>query len=355
MDSDNHKQPSRRRRRPRPGAPPGTLVVDPEAGLSQVAVIAYGPDGCHEEPDADLTAIPLLMGQWPVVWVNVDGLGDEKVLRRLAEMFSLHQLALEDVANVPQRPKVEQYGQGLFLVTHMVSLDDGLSDEQLSLFATDKAVITFQERPGDCLDPIRNRIRQGVGRIRSAASDYLAYAIVDAVIDHYFPILEGYGERLETLEDAVLAQADIEVVGQLRRAKRDLLTLRRLAWPQRDAINALLREDLPLVQADTRPYLRDCYDHITRAIDVLETYRELASDLMAAHLAIISNQMNSVMKTLAVIATIFIPLTFVAGIYGMNFERMPELKWSWGYPAALVVMLLVAGAMVLYFRSRRWF
>jgi len=329
--------------------------VDPEAGLSQVAVIAYGPDGCHEEPDADLTAIPLLMGQWPVVWVNVDGLGDEKVLRRLAEMFSLHQLALEDVANVPQRPKVEQYGQGLFLVTHMVSLDDGLSDEQLSLFATDKAVITFQERPGDCLDPIRNRIRQGVGRIRSAASDYLAYAIVDAVIDHYFPILEGYGERLETLEDAVLAQADIEVVGQLRRAKRDLLTLRRLAWPQRDAINVLLREDLPLVQADTRPYLRDCYDHITRAIDVLETYRELASDLMAAHLAIISNQMNSVMKTLAVIATIFIPLTFVAGVYGMNFERMPELKWSWGYPAALVVMLLVAGAMVLYFRSRRWF
>jgi len=329
--------------------------VDPETGQSRVTVIAYGPDGCHEEPDADLASIPPLMGQWPVVWVNVDGLGDEQVLRRLAEMFTLHQLALEDVTNVPQRPKVEQYGQGLFLVTHMVSLDDELSDEQLSLFATDKAVITFQERPGDCLDPVRNRIRQGVGRIRSAASDYLAYAIVDAVIDHYFPVLEGYGERLEALEDAVLAQADIEVVGQLRRAKREMLTLRRHAWPQRDAINALLREDLPLVQVDTRPYLRDCYDHITRAIDVLETYRELASDLMAAHLAIVSNQMNSVMKTLAVIATIFIPLTFVAGIYGMNFERMPELKWSWGYPAALVVMLLVAGAMVLYFRRKKWF
>ena len=355
MDSGEHRRPSRKKRRPRPGAPPGTLVVDAEAGQSRVAVIAYGPDGCHEEPDADLAAIPPLMEQWPVVWVNVDGLGDEKVLRRLAEMFALHRLALEDVAHVSQRPKVEQYGQEFFLVTHMLSLDDGLLVEQLSLFVTDKVVITFQERPGDCLDPVRNRIRQGVGRIRSAASDYLAYAIVDAVIDHYFPILEGYGERLDILEDAVLAQADIEVVAQLRRAKRDLLTLRRLAWPQRDAINALLREDMPLVQVDTRPYLRDCYDHITRAIDLLETYRELVSDLMAAHLAIISNQMNSVMKTLAVIATIFIPLTFVAGIYGMNFERMPELKWPWGYPAALVMMSLVAAAMVLYFRRKKWF
>ena len=355
MNSDKHRRPAARRRQTRPGASPGTLVMDTEARPSRIGIIAYGPEGCHEEPDADLAAVLPLTEQWPVVWVNVDGLGDEDVLRRLAEMFTIHPLALADVTNVPQRPKVEQYAGAVFLVTHMLSLGDGPLDEQLSLFATPRAVITFQERPGDCLDPVRSRIRQGAGRIRSAGPDYLAYAILDAVIDHYFPVLEAFGERLEILEDTVLAQTDTEVVMRVRQAKRDLLTLRRIAWPQRDVVNALLRDDVPLIQAETRTYLRDCYDHITRAIDTLETCRELASDLMAVHLSIVSNQMNNVMKTLAVIATIFIPLTFVAGVYGMNFERMPELKWPWGYPAILAVMGLVGAAMLLYFRRKKWF
>jgi magnesium transporter len=230
-----------------------------------------------------------------------------------------------------------------------------LLDEQLSLFVTGKAVITFQERPGDCLDPVRDRIRGAVGRLRSQGPDFLMYAILDAVIDHYFPVLEEFGERLEALEDTVLAQTDIEVVKRIREAKRSLLAMRRIAWPQRDAVNALLRDDMPLVKSETRTHLRDCYDHVTRAIDTLETYRELASDLMGVHLSIVSNQMNTVMKTLAVIATIFMPLTFLAGLYGMNFKRMPELDWPWGYPAVLAVMALVGAAMLLYFRGKKWF
>ena len=347
-----HTQP--KRRSTRLGAPPGTLVADPQARPPRVHIIAYGPESCHEEDIEDPQAIRPFIEQWPVVWVNVDGLGGGEVLGRLGEVFGLHGLAMEDVMNVPQRAKVEQYGDTLFAVAHMLSLDGELQTEQLSLFLAGKAVITFQERPGDCLDPVRNRIRQGLGRIRSAGADYLTYALLDTVIDHYFPVLEEYGERLEALEDQVVRQAGVEVVSQIRQSKRELLMFRRIAWPQRDAINSLLHEETPLITPETRTYLRDCYDHVTRVIDVLETYRELASDLMAMHLSIISNQMNAVMKILTVMATIFIPLTFIAGVYGMNFERMPELKWRWGYPAIMFLMAAIFVGMIVYFRRKKW-
>lgn len=347
-----HTQP--KRRSTRLGAPPGTLVTDPQAPPPRIHIIAYGPDSCHEEDIEDPQAIRPFIEQWPVVWVNVDGLGGGEVLSRLGEVFGLHGLALEDVMNVSQRPKVEQYGETLFAVARMLSLDGELETEQLSLFLTERAVITFQERPGDCLDPVRNRIREGLGRVRSAGADYLTYALLDTVIDHYFPVLEEYGERLEALEEQVVRQAGVEVVSQVRQAKRELLTFRRIAWPQRDAINWLLHDETPLVTQETRTYLRDCYDHVTRMIDVLETYRELASDLMSMHLTIISNQMNAVMKTLTVMATIFIPLTFIAGIYGMNFERMPELKWRWGYPAIMFIMGAIFVGMLAYFRRKKW-
>jgi len=344
----------RRARRTRPGAPPGTLVTDPASPPPAVHVFAYGPDGCEEHDVVDAQAVRPLLDRLPVVWVNVDGLGDEGLLRGLGDAFGMHQLALGDVANVPQRSKVEQYGDKLFIVIHMASYDEKLHTEQLSLFVDRGLVLTFQERAGDCLDPVRNRIRQAGGRIRSAGADYLAYALLDAVIDHYLPVLEACGERLEALEDEVMRDVGTQPISHIRGVKRDLLALRRIAWPQRDAIGVLLRDDVPLIQAETRPYLRDCYDHVTRVIDVLETYRELASDLMAVHLSIISNQMNAVMKTLTIMAAIFIPLTFIAGIYGMNFEAMPELKWRWAYPVVLAVMAVIALGLLCYFRRKRW-
>ena len=344
----------RRHRRPGPGAPPGTLVIDPSGARPRITVIGYGPDDYDEQEVDCPEAIQPLLEKWPVAWVNVDGLGDEAVLRQIEEMFHLHRLVLEDITNVPQRAKVEQYDQALFIVTHMVSLEQGLRTEQLSLVLQPGVLLTVQEHPGDCLDPVRDRIRKRIGRIRAAGADYLAYAILDAVTDHYFPVLEELGERLEAMEDVVLNRPDMGAVSGIREAKRDLLTLRRTLWPQRDALNWITREDCPLIAAETRLYLRDCYDHVTRIIDTIETNRELASDLSGTYLAAVSNQMNVVMKVLTMIATIFIPITFVAGVYGMNFKTMPELEWRWGYAGALALMAVIGGAMVMYFRKKRW-
>ena len=354
-------KPKRRRyRRSTPGAPPGTFVVDPEAPPTLVRVIAYGPDGFLDQPVEDLRSLAGLQRTWPVVWVNVDGLGDEKLLREIGEIFGLHPLALADVTNVPQRAKVEQYGRQVFVVTRMAHAGEELETEQLSLFLGEGFVLTFQERPGDCLDPIRERIRKGTAKVRAAGADYLAYAVIDAVIDNCFPVLEQYGERIEALEDRVIADPDARLVGQIHAAKRDLLNLRRAVWPQREALNWLLREQFPLITEDTRLYLRDCYDHAAQIIDILETYRELASGLLEAYMSSLSNRMNEVMKVLTIIATIFIPLSFVAGLYGMNFNpdkspwNMPELSWRLGYPFALALMAVVAAGMLVYFRRKGW-
>jgi magnesium transporter len=353
----------RRRRRAlstAPGAPPGTLTVSADAASPVIRVMAYGPSDYVEQPIDDLESVPPLLERWPVTWVNVDGLGDRDVLARLGEIFDLHPLSLEDVLNVHQRPKVEQYDRYHFIVTRMTALGERLETEQLSLFLGENFVLTLQEHPGDCLDPVRERIRKGLGRIRAAGADYLAYALVDAVVDAYFPVLEEFGERLEALEDEVVERADRSTIARIHGAKRDLLTLRRAMWPQREAINSLLRDAATLITQETRVYLRDCYDHAVQIIDMVETYRELASGLLDFYLSSVSNRMNEVMKVLTVIATIFIPLTFIAGIYGMNFNpersayNMPELNWRWGYPAVWLVMAAVAVAMLMFFRRRGW-
>lgn len=337
-----------------PGTPPGTLNVNPLAAAPVLHVIAYGPEDLVEQTLDDWRQVQGFVTRYPVCWVNVDGLGDREVLTGLGEVFSLHPLALEDVINVHQRPKVEQYDQHLFVIARMLTLGQRLETEQLSLFLGTGYVLTFQEHPGDCLDPIRERLRKAGGRLRRAGADYLAYALIDAVVDSYFPVLELFGERLETLEDEIVAHPDVSTVTQIHQAKRDLLTFRRAIWPERDALNALLRDDTPLVTAETRLYLRDCYDHTIRLIDILEVYRELASGLLDFYMSSISNRMNEVMKVLTVIATIFIPLTFIAGVYGMNFEYMPELRRPWAYPAVWGVMLLVAVGMLAFFRRRGW-
>ncbi|MBC7833843.1 MAG: magnesium/cobalt transporter CorA [Phycisphaerales bacterium] len=351
-------------RRTPPGSTPGTLVPDPAAAAPVIHIIAYGPEGLHEETVPNLGALEAIRSKWPVVWVNVDGLGDARVLEECGRQFGLHRLALEDVINTYQRPKVEAYPGCLFIVTRMAREQPDpavpLDTEQLSIFLGAGFVLTFQDKPGDSLEPVRQRIRQDSGRIRRVRADYLAYALVDASIDGYFPLLEHVGERLEELEDAVMVTSDAACVQRLHQLKRDLIGVRRAMWPLRDAMNILIREPSPLIEDDTKIFLRDCYDHTIQIIDLVEMYRELAADLMQMYLSQVNNRMNEVMKFLALISTIFIPLNFIASIYGMNFDpdtspyNMPELRWRFGYVGALIVMSVVGALLFLYFARKGW-
>jgi magnesium transporter len=347
-------------RRTGPGASPGTLVADPGAKRPSMQAIAYGPDEVVEHDLTDPSDARHIVGRLPVTWINVDSLGDATIVATLGQIFGLHRLAQEDVLNAHQRPKVEKYDDNYFIVLRMADMGEGLGTEQLSLFLGPDYVLTFQERPGDCFGPVRDRIRKKSGRIRSVGPDYLAYALVDAVIDNFFPILEDFGEKLEILEDDVVLNPDEGFTVRIHQAKRDLLTLRRAVWPLREAISSLVREESHLISPDTRVYLRDCYDHSIQIIDILENYRDVAGSLMEVFLSSISNRMNEIMKILTIFTTIFIPLTFIAGIYGMNFNpersplNMPELNWYWGYPFALGSMGAVALGMLVYFQRKGW-
>jgi magnesium transporter len=347
-------------RRTSPGAPPGSLVVDPQAPLPVTRVIAYGPEAVHEELVDDVSRIDNYLGRYPVTWVNVDGLGDATVIRKLGDMFSIHRLALEDIVNSHQRAKVEQYGNHLFIVGRMVEMVDHMETEQLSLFLGKNYVLTFQERVGDAFDPVRERIRKSGGRVRNAAPDYLAYTLIDAFIDNYFPALEKYGERLESIEEDVLSRPEPQLVSRMHEVKRDLLTLRRAIWPLRETVNSLVREPSPFISDETRVYFRDCYDHTIQIIDLLENYRDVASGLMEVYLSSVSNRMNEIMKILTMFTAFFIPLSLIAGIYGMNFNtaksplNMPELNWYLGYPFVLGLMAAVALGMRIFFRRKGW-
>ena len=348
------------RRRSIPGSAPGTLAAAPNARAPTIRIIAYGPEGVIDRQNADPDEIAALRAQWPVVWVDVDGLGDVALLRRLGTEFGLHALALEDVLSTHQRPKVESYGDHLFIVTQMAEVVRPFVAEQLSLFLGTGYVLSFQERPGDCFDPIRHRIEASSGRFRANGADYLAYALLDAMIDGFFPVLETHGEVVEELEDRAIREPSGEIVGEVHAVKRDLLLVRRTLWPQREMIGALLRDEMPPVTAQTRVYLRDCYDHLVQLIDMTEVYREVSSSLFDLHMMAVSNRMNEVMKVLTIIATIFIPLGFIASVYGMNFEtsvspwNMPELQWYFGYPFALGLMAAVAFGFLLVFWRKGW-
>lgn len=371
MDQVTHRQEAakqrkgwfRRKREVTVGASPGTLIQDPCAPKPVLRLIAYGPDEVVDRMIADPQELPGELGKRPVSWLNVDGLGDVTMIKTIGEMFGVHRLALEDVINVQQRAKAEDYDEHEFIVVRQVNPSETLDTEQFSIFLGRNYVLTFQEKAGDFFDPVRKRIREGKGRLRGAGPDYLAYALIDALIDSFFPVIERYGDELDKLETLILEAADHkEVIRRIHSIKRDLLTLRRCIWPQREALSTLLRDESRHVSRDTRVYLRDCYDHIVQLIDLLETYRELAASLMEAYLSTVSNRMNEVMKVLTVIATIFIPLTFVVGVYGMNFDyadgekpwNMPELHWRYGYPLCIGAMLLIAGGMLYWFRKRKW-
>jgi magnesium transporter len=341
-------------RRTLPGSAPGTLVVDPNAPKPLVSIVAYGLEKVIERNIDDVQSIREYLSQWPVTWVRVTGLGDLSVITKLGEIFSIHRLALEDIINVHQRPKVEQYKNHCYIVLRAARESEGFESEQISIFLGRNFVVSFQEQPSKCFDPVVERIRQGKGRTRTAGPDHLAYALIDAVIDGYFPILERYGEMLEALEDSIVSQPTGRFFEQIHEMRHALLSLRRAAWPLRETMNILYREPIPLIDEEERIYLRDCYDHMVQIIDLLENYRDVTSGLMEVYLSSISNRTNEIMKVLTIISAVFIPMTLVAGIYGMNFKYLPELEWLWGYPFALGLMGAIAVVLLLYFRAKSW-
>jgi magnesium transporter len=367
-----HFRPFKKTTRPRedffydePGSLPGTLKIEPDAPPPVIVLIDYNKTNatCQQLATPE-ECLPYLDTE-SVSWVDVQGLGSENILQRLGQVFKLHPLVLEDVVNVPQRPKVEDYEDQLVIITRMVIPKEsgfGFYSEQVSFVLGKHYLLTVQEEPEhDCFEQVRMRIRNNKGTICKQKADYLAYALLDAIIDGFFPVLEDYGEHIEDLEEEVVTNPTRQTLEKIYRVRRELLTLRRAIWPQRDAINSLIRDGSDLISDHVQVYLRDCYDHAVQVLDMVETYRELASGLMDIYLSAVGNRMNEIMKLLTVISSIFIPLTFVAGIYGMNFNteksplNMPELNWYWGYPICLAGMAAIAGGMVYFFWQRGWF
>lgn len=347
------------------GTIPGTLNIEKDAPPPEIILIDYSETERIRLPlDNPEDCLPYLDTE-SVSWIDVLGLGCEDVLQRLGKVFELHPLVLEDIVNVPQRAKVEDYENHLVIISHMVLLKEkstGFWNEQVSFILGKHYLLTVQEEPSrDCFQPVRDRIRAGKGTIRKQKADYLAYTLIDSIIDGFFPVLEAYGERIEELEDEVIANPTRRTIEKIYQIRRELLALRRAIWPQRDAINSLIRDGSDLISAEVKVYFRDCYDHAIQVMDMVETYRELSSGLMDIYLSSVGNKMNEIMKFLTVMSSIFIPLTFIAGIYGMNFNteksplNMPELNWYWGYPLCLSLMFTIAGSLIYFFWQRGWF
>lgn len=344
-----------------PGSRPGSLKAPAGAYPSQMTVHRIGPDVYDERQTSDLDTIQP-PGEGEFNWINVNGLANVDLIAELGQRFGLHPLALEDAVNTFQRPKTEDYEDVLFIVLRMPTTLGGgprergrrLRTQQFAVFLGKDFLVSIHEYPGECLEPVRVRLREGGGRIRRSGPDYIAYALVDAIVDSYFPGMEGYSEMLDDMEDRVSRNAAHHTLGRIHVLRRDLHGLRKTIWKTRDAINFILRDDTPLVDDETRFYLRDCYDHTIQLVDIVESFREMCSDLRDFHMAIVGQRANDVMKFLTIMATIFIPLNFVAALYGMNFEWMPELKWPWGYPYALGLMFTIAGGMLYVFHWRGW-
>lgn len=354
------------------GLAPGTLLIEPDAHALHIRVMRYGQDELHELEVDGVEGLERELARpagkgFPVTWVDVTGHGDVASLTRLGELLELHPLALEDIVNSYQRPKTDTYGDDIFLIARMIDeatpIEVRLDTEQLCILLRKGLVASFQERPGDCFETVRQRVRSGNPRIRSSGADYLAYAILDALVDRYLVLADRYREILERLEDDLLDPRREEPfsLDRLYHLRRDLIHLGRAAAPLREVLMALLRmDDRELPTQETRLFLRDCYDHALRVVDWIDAHRDFAASLMEVHLSMIGNRTNEAMKVLTIISTIFIPLSFLAGIYGMNFDpdsspyNMPELRWRYGYPAALAVMAVAAGLLLWLFRRKRW-
>jgi magnesium transporter len=359
--SKRHHGRGRRFRKPAGrGAVPGTVISDPLSPKPKLRLICFDQEGFHASDDVQLDELSELLQREQVLWLNVDGLGDAATIERIGRIFNLHLLSLEDVVNVHQRPKLEDYGDTLFIVARMIGAGDRLETEQVSIFLGNNFVVTFQERAGDCFDPVRDRLQKSKTRMRLSGSDYLAYAILDAIVDAYFPVVERFSEQIDEIDDEVSTAMSRDVMSRIHNIRGDLLHLRKIVWRMRDVVNSLIRDDSPLVHDDVRIFFRDCYDHTIQIIDVVDSCRELSADIRELYLSQVAIRSNEIMKVLTVIATIFIPLGFISGVYGMNFNptvsrwNMPELNWAYGYPFALFLMLSTAAALVAFMWRRGW-
>lgn len=339
----------------KPGTAPGTIAVHPDAIRSKIRLFHYGVDHVDEKELFNLDEIRGYKEKPGIIWIDVVGMGNIDRVKTLRDLFELHPLALEDAVSNHQRAKVEEYDNHLYIVARMLATKAPIHPEQVSIFLGKDFVITFQERPGDCFDPVRKRIRNKAGRIRQSGSDYLAYALLDSIIDSYFPVVDDCGEKLEILDSAIAISNDPHQMKEIHDIRGDLTVLRRAISPLRDAVIKISPELHASVNQETQPFFRDCYDHITQLMDLLDTHRELCGDLRDYYMSSVSNRMNEVMKVLTIISTIFIPLSFIAGVYGMNFKNMPELQWQYGYYFAWFLMVLIAGGLIGFFRSQGWF
>lgn len=341
------------------GLPPGTLVHIGNKRIEKVKITIIDYDEKHfqeKEVKSAEECFPY-KDKSTITWINIDGVHETKVIEEIGKHFNLHPLILEDIVDTDQRPKIKDFGDYIFIILKMLYYDEKDNEmkvEQVSLVLGKNYVISFQEREGDVFDAIRERNRNNIGRIRKLGADYLVYSLIDAIVDNYFTIIEKLDEEIENLEDKVIIQPNPSNVQAIHKLKRDLIFLRKSVWPLREVISFLEKGESPLVLESTNIYLRDVYGHTIQVMDTVETLRDIISGILDIYLSSINTRMNEIMKILTIIATIFIPLTFITGIYGMNFQYMPEIKWFWGYPAVLSIMVAIGIGMLIYFKRKKW-
>lgn len=343
----------------KPGLSPGTLIHVGEKKMEKprIRVIDYDYENLQELELESIEQCIQFKDSKGISWINIDGLHDMNVIDKIGKHFQLHPLMLEDIVHTTQRPKAEDYGEHVYIVLKMLLYNPGeqeITTEQFSIILGPKYVISFQEKVGDVFEPIRERIRKKNQRIRNNGADYLIYALIDAIIDNYFLIIEEIDEAIEKLDEAVMDNADQSVLSEIYRHKKNLILMRKAVGPVREMLNTLVRDEFALIDEKFDVYFRDTYDHIIRVIETIDNHREMLASMLENFRSIASNKMNEIMKVLTIIATIFIPLTFIAGVYGMNFKFMPELEWNWGYPVAVTVMVGVAIVMMIFFRRKNW-
>ena len=348
-----------RKRARKAGLPPGTLIFDGEHKVEKTRITIFDYDEVQfQEKEVQMVEDCFPSKDEPTVtWINIDGVHDVETVEKIGEHFGIHPLVQEDIVHTGQRPKMEDFDDYLYIVLKMLFFDDEkneISAEQISLIVGDRYVISFQERKGDVFEPIRERLRGRKGRIIKQGADYLAYALLDIIVDNYFSILEKTGDKMESLEEELITNPSPKTLAIMHRMKREMIFLRKSIWPLREVISGLERDESPIIKESTHVFLRDVYDHTIQVIDTVEALRDMIGGMLDIYLSSVSNRMNEVMKVLTIIATIFIPLTFIAGVYGMNFENMPELRVPWAYPVVWGVMGAVGLLMVLFFRRKRW-
>jgi len=348
-----------RKRSTKAGLPPGTLVHigGEKTAKIGITVTEYSADSITERELSSLAECPVVIGKQTVTWIHIDGVHEAETVEKIGACFHLHPLIMEDIMNTEQRPKIDEYDGYLFVVLRILSYDEranALATEQVSMVVGPNYVISFKEERGDIFGAVRERIRNDKSRLRSLGADFLAYSLIDSVVDAYFIILEKIGEKIEYVEEDVIAMPSAQIVREIHELKREMIFLRRSVWPLREIISLLERNDSGIIGQTTRVYLKDVYDHTIQIMDTVETHRDIISGMLDIYLSSISNRLNEVMKVLTIISTIFIPLTFIAGVYGMNFKYMPELDSPWGYPLILLLMLIIGLFMVFYFRRKKW-